>query len=438
MTRTGLIVAPYKKLCILSVILFAVFLCPVDAGTQYLYGNPNLSVSIAGTNEITPGSDTSILITVMNTGSNEYKYVNPTVASRDELPDTAKDLVVQLFSGDAPLAVKSDSRMTGDLGSGGTTVASFPVKVASDAPSGTYHLLVMLNYSYLKTTEQFGSDTISYTYSASNVTVPVPVVIRPRVNVDVVSAIPEDLNIGTEGYLTISIRNSGSENGRNAVVRVLRSAKSPIIPIDSGVYIGDFPVGATATCRYKVSVAPDAGQSLYPVDILVVYENSEGDTETSPTVTAGIPVSEKIEFAITSDPVEIHPGEKREVTVAYKNTGNTTIRGAKGRIMVVAPFTSNDDIAYLGDIGPGESVTASYTVDVDNDATIKKYGLDSEIRYQDAGNTTYVSNTMKVEIDVTRRQGLSEILSDPVATGIIVVVLALAVLVVFRIRKKRA
>lgn len=49
---------------------------------------------------------------------------------------------------------------------------------------------------------------------------------------------------------------------------------------------------------------------------------------------------------------------------------------------------------------PGESAEAVYRVEVNKDATIKTYSLDSEIRYNDALNNNYVSDTVKVIVDV--------------------------------------
>ena len=44
------------------------------------------------------------------------------------------------------------------------------------------------------------------------------------------------------------------------------------------------------------------------------------------------------------------PGSKQVISVEYMNTGETTIYSAQGRISAVDPFTSNDDITYLGDL----------------------------------------------------------------------------------------
>jgi hypothetical protein len=106
--------------------------------------------------------------------------------------------------------------------------------------------------------------------------------------------------------------------------------------------------------------------------------------------------------------------------VEFKNTGETTVYSAWGRIIPADPFTSGNDIAYLGDIDPGESAVGSYEVSVDPSATIKEYGLGAEIRYMDALDTTYVSDTMEVTAEVNSPEGIHAVLSNPVYLLIIV------------------
>ena len=52
-------------------------------------------------------------------------------------------------------------------------------------------------------------------------------------------------------------------------------------------------------------------------------------------------------------------------------------------------------------------------------ATIKEYGLDSEIRYRDALDKTYISEPMKVKIDVVRTTGAAIILTNPIYLSIV-------------------
>jgi hypothetical protein len=425
-----------KFSCVILLILCLCLIAPVMAGTKYMAGSPQLSAYISGTNEFSPGKDVQLTVVIENTGLNEFKFIQSGIVDRDDLPNTAKFLTVALNSGTAPLVIKSDPQMLGDVKGAGSVNAVFSIKIKSDAAAGSYLLPLTLNYTYLYQAEQYGVDTIQYTYKQVAENIEIPLQIKSDVSIDVLSATPEYLNVGTEGYLNLKIKNTGSEDGTKAIVKILRNGNSPIVPTDSSVYIGDFPSGSIAECRYKVSISGDAERQTYPVDVVVVYKNKEGDFITSRSDTVGIPVGRKVDFMVISSPAEMNPGNKKIISVEYKNTGDTTIYSAQSRISAVDPFTSNDDIAYLGDLKPGESAVASYEVSVDRSATIKEYGLDSEIRYRDALDNTYISDTMKVKVNVISPAGLTAVLSNPVNLSIIIAAIIGIVYLVYHFRKK--
>jgi len=435
MVRSYLMRTIIKFSCIL-LILFAFLIAPAMAGTKYMAGSPQMSAYIAGTNEFSPGQDVKLTIVVENTGTNEFKFIQSGIVDREDLPNTAKFVIVGLNAGTAPLVVKSDPQMLGDIKAGSSANALFTTKINSDAAAGSYMIKVPINYTYLYYAEQYGLDTIQYSYKTTDEIVEIPIKIKPVVSIDVLSAVSEHVNVGTEGYIDMQIKNTGAENGTKAIVKIVRNGNSPIVPTDSSVYIGDFASGSIANARYKVSVASDAERQTYPVDVVVVYQNKEGDFVASRSDTVGIPVGGKIDFTIVSPPAEMNPGNKKIITVEYKNTGETTVFSAQSRISAVDPFTSNDDVAYLGDIKPGGSAIASYEVSVDRTATIKEYGLDSEIRYRDALDNTYISDTMKVKISVIQTTGLAAVLSNPVYIAIIIAGIIGIVYLVLHFRKK--
>ncbi len=429
--------ANYVKISCILLILFACLIAPAMAGTKYMAGSPKLSAYISGTNEFSPGNSTQITIVIENTGLNEFKFVNSGIVDRDDLPNTAKFLTVKVLPGNAPLVIKSDPQMLGDLKGATSANAIFTTKINADAPAGNYNLPVDLTYTYLYTVDQWGVDTIQYSYKTINQSILLPIKIKPDVSINVISATPEHLNVGTEGYVNMKIKNTGSDTGTKSIVKIIRNGNSPIIPTDSSVYIGNFAPGSVVDCRYKVSVSGDAQKQTYPIDVVVVYQNNEGDFITSKSDTVGVSVGGKADFAIISPPAEMNPGNKKVISVEYKNTGDTTVKSAQARISAVDPFTSNDDIAYIGDLKPGESRTVSYVMSIDRSATIKEYGLDSEIRYRDALDNTYISDTMKVKVKVTTPAGMTAVLSNPIYLSIIVAVIIGAVYLVYHFRKKK-
>jgi hypothetical protein len=229
------------------------------------------------------------------------------------------------------------------------------------------------------------------------------------------------------------LKNTGHVNAASAVVKIARNGNSPVIPTDSSIYIGDFPIDGTVDTQFKVSVSREAGDQSYPLDVFLVYEDESGEQLTSKVTTIGVPVKGKISFVVITDPDPITAGAKQVIEVTYQNTGSGTAYSAQSRISAVDPFTSNDDTAFLGDLAPGQTAVARYEVSADKSATPKEYGLDSEIRYRDGLGNSQISDTMKVKVTVQER--------SPVMTIVLVIVLIGAIVAAgyyfFVVKKKK-
>jgi uncharacterized membrane protein len=409
---------------------------PASAGEQYMSGSPDLSASLSGINEFSPGKEVQLAIALENSGTNQFKFVKTGIVSLDDQPNTAKFIAVTLEPGVSPFIIKSDPQMLGDLKASNTAKAVFTVRIPSDTPAGTYILPLKVNYTYLYTSEQYGTDTVQYFYKTKDEVFPIAVKIKPDVQVSVTSVDIRSLNAGTEGYITLNVKNAGHENAKKAVVMITRNDGSPVIPTESSAFIGDFPAGGTATCVFKASVNKDAEAQTYPLDVYVKYENRDGDVVTSDTDTIGVPVGGKIAFTIVSDPQSIAPGQKKVIIAQFRNTGGATAYNAQARVSMVDPFTSNDDSAFLGDIAPNETKEASFLISADKTATVKQYGIDAEVRYRDALDNTVISDPMKLNVDVSPDTGLlAQLTGNPVALIVIAAIVIGAGYLLYRRQK---
>ena len=250
---------------------------PVTASDKYLGGSPELTAYVAGINEFSPGQDVPLTVVIQNIGTNKERLVDHGTVIADDAPTTAKLVTVGLSSGMAPIVIKTDPQDIGDLSSPSTTTVPFRAKITSDATSGEYQLPLTIHYKYFSNSNsvQPSSDTLSPVYSEMTKVIPITIKIKPTVKIEVVNVTSENLIVGTEGYLNLTIRNDGSNNGREASVILLRSGQSPIIPSDSSVFIGDFGQGQTVSCLYKVSlINEEKQQDTSPVDLKVTYTNS--------------------------------------------------------------------------------------------------------------------------------------------------------------------
>jgi hypothetical protein len=425
-------------LILIGIAALLLIAAPAGAGEQYMSGSPVLSASLGGTNEFSPGQEVQIAVVVENSGLNQYKFVKTGIVDRDDQPNTAKFLTVSLDSGNTPFIVKTDPQMLGDLKASSTATGKFTVRIPADTPAGLYYLPVTLNYTYLYTAEQYGVDTVQNFYKEKQDTFEFPIRVKPDVRVSVVDSKFNELNAGTEGSITLMVKNAGHENAKKAILTIARNDGSPVVPTEASTYIGDFPAGSTVTGVFKASVSDSAEAQTYPLDVCVKYENSDGDTITSDIETIGVPVGEKTRFVIVSDPESVSPGQKKTITVKYKNNGGATAYQAQARVSMVDPFTSNDDTAYLGDVAPGETKEASFLVTTDKSATLKNYGIDSEIRYRDAFDNQIISDPIKLALNVREDSGfIAGLMKNPLLLALLAVIVIGAGYAIYRKRENR-
>jgi hypothetical protein len=368
---------------------------------------------------------------------NDFKFVTIGTIDRDDLPTTAKMVTVGLGSGSSPVVIKSDPQNVGDIKSQELKTVPILAKILSNATMGEYQIPLTIRYTYLASSDNDVADTLQNHYQVISEIVPLTIQVKPQVKIDVIEAVPENLNVGSGGYLNLKIKNIGFEDGKKATVKILRNGQSPIIPTDSSVFIGDFPRNGIVSCRYKVAVSGDAAQQTYPVDVAVTYENRDGDIVTSATDTVGIPIGKKLSFSVISSPARVSPGSDNVISVDYKNDGDTTAYHSQARISAVDPFTSSDDTTYIGDLKPGETATARYQVHAGDEAEIKTYLLDAEIRYRDALDNSQVSDTFKVPVLVEPKPASSGLESMLPALVLIVIISIGAGYYLLVMRKKK-
>jgi hypothetical protein len=410
---------------------------PAMAGTRFVSGSPTLSATVYGANEFSPGTETTIPVVIQNSGLIEYEFTYPTTLTAADLPNTAKLMTVTLTPGDAPVTILSDPQMIGDLLGGDQMMVNFKVRFAPDAQAGTYVLPLTAHYTYLYYADQYGQDTLQYFYKTKDVTLELPIRIKPEILLDVVSVDTGHITVGTDGFVTVQLQNTGNENGTDAVLMLTPAPNSPVQPSVGSVYIGDFQKDSVVTVPFKVAVSSNGEAQNYPMNLTVMYKNENGNFVTSAPVVIGIPIYSKISFDVVSSPPEVTPGGQHRLTIEYRNTGSAPVYSAQARLYAVDPFTTSDDTSYLGTMAPGETGTAVFEVTVDTSATVKAYSLDSEIRYRDALDNDQVSDRIPVPVLVVALTGLAAILSNPAIIAVIIIVVIALVLVLRTRWKKR-
>ncbi len=173
---------------------------------------------------------------------------------------------------------------------------------------------------------------------------------------------------------------------------------------------------------FTLKISKHAPAGVYMLALPIIYEYKKDIRMTSgSTNVMGLPDKDHAAFYQTANktltiPIVIEPqpilsvtgvsgqiaaGSSSTINVTYTNTGELPATDAVARIVAIKPFSCDRSMQPLGTIAPGLSKTASFDISVENEAVVKTYGLDSEVKYTDADDEIAYSSNMKVNVTVT-------------------------------------
>jgi len=298
---------------------------------------------------------------------------------------------------DAELMLKPNDQLTprtngvslGTLGPNETATATFRVDVADVENAGAFSLPFQLRY-------EDGNGVVRTSAVRTGV-----VAIEDAPTFDL-SATTTDLYVDSTGAVTLSVTNTGDEPVRNA--RAVLHPMEPFSPLSTSASLGTLDPGETATAKFKLEVADRAIAQDYPLEFAVVYEDAYRETVDSDRMTVPVTVGPEMTVDTSGSPT-VAAGSTETIEVTITNTGEGRLRDAVARINVNTPFETDDDTAYVGDLGPGESATVTFTVSVDGAATPKSYSVDTTVKYDNAFGRAVVSDVEPTAVEVTESSG---------------------------------
>ncbi len=168
------------------------------------------------------------------------------------------------------------------------------------------------------------------------------------------------------------------------------------IEIDENAPAGIYPLVFATSYIYQKNVQVSGNVSENRADVNFWYDTL------NQTQILYLSVRKLADFAVTGVSSDLQAGEDdRVLSITYENTGEEAAVDAVARISVTDPFSSTDDQAYLGTLEPGGSATAVFVLNTDSGATIKPYGIDTEIRFKDSGGKSMISESMTARVTIS-------------------------------------
>ena len=264
------------------------------------------------------------------------------------------------------------------------------------------------------------------------------------------------INDSTEETIALAEMEEEEESTTAKDIEATLQSETKYIEVESTANlqsVEELETGDTETLSYTIKIDSDTPAGNYELLLPVKYQyQANVKTVTADAINLGltdveyareyetknetlrIPISIKSEpkFEVTNVTGSLVQGESKVIEVTYKNTRESTAKDSMARIIVMSPLSTEKSIVRLGDIGPGEEKTASFQITADQEALVKNYGINSEIKYIDEDGDTSFSESMKVNVPLEATEKKFS------TTGIaIVLIIVIALYQIANVHRKR-
>jgi hypothetical protein len=415
----------------LFLLALALFCCAPCAAVGYLYtdiGNqPSLAASPQGDTRYYPGDTFTVTVVLTNSGRDTAAQLAPRLMRGAYDPTTALGVVVRPSAGDSPVTIRSLPEMAGDIGSFDQVPVTIQGTIRQDATPGLHTLLLNVTYSYVYAIPDVGPDysTIEPLYYTKNQILPVPFHVMATVRPGIVSATPENLVPGTQGYLNLIVNNTGYRTGTEVTLRLVPADNATFQMVDDSVYLPRFMPGDVVPLRARIAVQDGTAAGMYPATVQGQYRDTNGTFRAIDPVATGIRVSRGPVIETLARNLTLSPGGKRTLAVTYLNTGDTPAYDAEARIIGSQVLVAVQDSFDLGTMKPGDTRTATFVLSTDAATSGKQYVINSNVKYRDGLRNLVLSDPIWFGVEVTRPTGLDAVVSSPVSLIIAFAALAL-------------
>lgn len=437
--RTGHIPA-VARIFFLLLVAALVFTVPAQA-ISYLYDvteQPDLKANTAGEPGYYPGDEFVLTVDITDTAHAESMELQGQGMPGLYNPTTAIGVYVVPEAGTAPVTIRSLPVTAGDIASSQIVPVTIRGTVSRDARPGISVIYLNVSYQYVQVLSGIESGIPTVTPLYQEVNERIPVTIRVKGQVRPVLCGTESFNLvpGTQGYLNISLENAGYETGREVALALVPSDNTSFQLVNAGTYIGIYRPGDGVTMHPRIFVAADLPAGLYPANVTGVYKDLTGVYQQVQPVPVRITVGRGANFLISAADTTLKNNAKQTISITYKNIGDSAAYGAEARITGSEVIVPETDTANLGDVGPGQSVTATYVISAASAIPGKQYVLDTEVKYRDSLGGLMLSDQYHAGVSIEDPSGFSKVISDPVFYIVLAGAIACAAYFGYRYIKK--
>ncbi|MDJ1434829.1 exo-alpha-sialidase [Halostagnicola sp. A-GB9-2] len=220
-----------------------------------------------------------------------------------------------------------------------------------------------------------------------------------------IDTIESTLYVGEDGNIRGVVTNDGPADAENVVVQFTEESQT-IVPIERSVAVGTLGAGESESFELPLDVSGQAEPIDRAIDLGVQYRNADFEQRMYQDLEVVTPVHEqRDQFEVEVLDREIGAGDEKHVDVEVTNNLDETVTDVEASLFADDPLDSDDDEAFVETLEAGESVTMTFDLEADDEATAKTYPISFDFRYDDESGNSQLSDTTRVAIDVGEGSG---------------------------------
>jgi hypothetical protein len=314
-------------------LLILLILSPMAHASAATYvDSAGLSVDVMSQtpNPARPGESVELTLSVQNYGNEDLK--NIVITAQPEYPFSKVD---------GESLSRSISYLNARQDDDDAATVKLKLKVASDAPAGTYEL-----------------DIVTTDSTGTNKTTTLDIEVRGKEYAQIVTISKASIDFATEEQLDFVVTNTGSSPLKNMKISWADSTGT-ILPVysDNTKYISYLASNESVTVSYIVMADVNADPGLYQLDITLEVEDYDSNVSTIST-TAGLFVGGGTDFDVA-----FSDNSDGEMSFSIANVGNNEAYSVKVSIPEQDGYSvSGSSSTIVGNLEKGDYTIASFPV----------------------------------------------------------------------------
>lgn len=303
---------------------------------------------------------------------------------------TLRDLTCVLLE-EYPFSIDPNEEPERDIGSlpeSEVIVLQYKVRVADNAVGGWNEITLNCSAKY------YGNTSASFDINVKP---------GPEFSVGSVTADPLKITSDMKDVkLTVEIQNIGEASAKLVTAELnLPTGFTASESYSDRANLGTIENDSNKEAVFYIDVSEEVKPGIHNTSLTIQYKANDN------YITKEIPIELKVKssalFKIEQTsvkPSELAAGDKAELRIKLSNVGTEEAESISVRIYKKSdqPFDFEENYDYIGNLKPNQTAEAVFTFTVTDDANLKEYLLNLEIRHVDGSDVKLVTKTIPIEV----------------------------------------